>query len=48
LYHDQCLLFHFTQHGRPSVMQIAELTLGADRKVVCERNKYASVPQPSK
>jgi hypothetical protein len=45
---DQCLLFYFTQHGRTSVLQMAELTLGADGKVVCERNKYAPATQSSK
>jgi len=42
------ILFYFTQRGRPSVMQIAELALGSDGKVVCERNKYAPATQPSK
>jgi hypothetical protein len=38
---DQCVIFYFTQRGRPSMIQVAELEIGADGKVVCTRNKYA-------
>lgn len=38
---DQCVLFYFTHQGNTTVMQIAELELGADGKVTCDRNKYA-------
>lgn len=36
----QCLLFYFTHQDRQTVMQIAELELGTDGKVFCNRNKY--------
>ncbi len=38
---EQCVLFYFTHQGNQTVMQIAELELGADGKVTCDRNKYA-------
>ena len=37
---EQCLLFYFTHQGRQTVMQLAELELGADGKAFCNRNKY--------
>ena len=39
---DQCVIFYFTQRGRESMMQVTELELGADGKVVCNRNKHAN------
>jgi hypothetical protein len=39
---DQCVLFYFTQFGKRTVMQMAELALGEDGKVQCDRNKYAA------
>lgn len=39
---DQCVLFYFTHQGNQTVMQIAELELDQDGKVVCNRNKYAA------
>jgi hypothetical protein len=38
------LIFYFTQRGRRSVIQLAELELAPDGTVTCNRNKYA---QPS-
>jgi hypothetical protein len=38
---EQLVLFYFTQFGNKSYMQMAEITLGADGKLVCDRNKYA-------
>ena len=38
---EQCLLFYFTHQERRTVMQLAELELGADGKAFCNRNKYA-------
>jgi predicted GH43/DUF377 family glycosyl hydrolase len=35
----QCLLFYFTHQERQTVMQLAELELGADGKVFCNRNR---------
>ena len=40
---EQCLLYYFTHQGNLSVMQVAELELGADGKVTCNRNKYAQL-----
>jgi hypothetical protein len=37
---EQCLLFYFTHQDRHTVIQIAELELGADGKAFCNRNKY--------
>jgi hypothetical protein len=39
---DQCLVFYFTQQGRRTLIQLAELELGADGIPFCNRNKYAS------
>ena len=38
---EQLVLFYFTHSGNKSYMQMAEITLGADGKLVCDRNKYA-------
>jgi len=38
---EQCLMFYFTHQGLKTVIQLAELELGADGKVFCNRNKYA-------
>jgi hypothetical protein len=45
---EQCLLFYFTHQGNQTVMQLAELELGPDGKVFCNRNKYAPATQPAK
>jgi predicted GH43/DUF377 family glycosyl hydrolase len=39
---EQALIFYFTQRGRQSVIQLAELELAPDGTVVCDRNKYAA------
>ena len=36
---DQCLVFYFTQQGRRTLIQLAELELGPDGVPVCNRNK---------
>jgi len=41
---EQCLIFYFTHQGNQTVMQLAELELGAEGKVICNRNKYAPSP----
>jgi hypothetical protein len=38
---DQALIFYFTQRGRRSVIQLAELELAPDGTVTCDRNKFA-------
>jgi predicted small secreted protein len=38
----QLALFYFAGEGKESYMQMAEITLGDDGKLVCDRNKYAS------
>ncbi len=38
---EQLLLFYFTHDGNRTVMQLAEITLGDDGKLVCDRNRYA-------
>lgn len=43
---EQCLMYYFTHQGNQTVIQLAELELGADGIVFCNRNKYAS-PLPS-
>jgi hypothetical protein len=43
----QCLVYYFTQQGRPTVMQLAELELGPDGKMVCNRNKFAPATRPA-
>ena len=37
---EQLILFYFTQERQKSYMQMAEITLGNDGKLVCDRNKY--------
>jgi predicted GH43/DUF377 family glycosyl hydrolase len=44
---DQCLLFYFTQFGKKTVMQMAELELGADGKMTCNRDKYLATTPPA-
>jgi predicted GH43/DUF377 family glycosyl hydrolase len=39
---EQCLIFYFTQRGRRSAIQLAQLELTADGTVTCNRNKYAA------
>ena len=38
---EQCVVFYSTHQGNQTVMQIAELELDKDGKVVCNRNQYA-------
>ena len=38
---EQCLIYYFTHQGRQTVIQVAELELGGDGKVFCNRNKYS-------
>lgn len=38
---EQCIVYYFTHQGNRTVMQVAELELGADGKVTVDRNKYA-------
>ena len=38
---EQCLIYYFTQRRTRTVMQLAELELGADGVPFCNRNKYA-------
>jgi predicted GH43/DUF377 family glycosyl hydrolase len=45
---EQCLMFYFTQQRTLTWIQLAELEMGADGKVFCNRNKYASAVQPAK
>ena len=45
---EQLVLFYFTHDGNKTYMQMAEITLGDDGKLVCDRNRYApSSPAPS-
>jgi hypothetical protein len=37
---EQLVLFYFTHDGRKTYIQIAEITLGADGNLECDRNKY--------
>jgi hypothetical protein len=37
---EQLVLFYFTHRGRETFIQMAEITLGDDGKLVCDRNKY--------
>lgn len=39
---EQLVLFYFTHEGKKTYMQMAEITLGDDGKLVCDRNKYAA------
>jgi hypothetical protein len=45
---EQCLMFYFTQRRTRTFIQLAELELGADGKLFCNRNKYAPATQPGK
>jgi hypothetical protein len=36
----QLVLFYFTHDGKKSYIQMAEITLGSDGKLNCDRNKY--------
>lgn len=38
---EQLVLFYFTQFGNTTYMQMAEITLGEDGKLACDRDKYA-------
>jgi hypothetical protein len=38
---EQLVLFYFTHDRNKTYLQMAEITLGADGKLVCDRNKYA-------
>jgi hypothetical protein len=38
---EQLVLFYFTHDGNKTFMQMAELTLSEDGKLVCDRNKHA-------
>ncbi len=40
---EQCLVFYFTHQGRQTIIQLAELELASDGKVICNRNKYAPI-----
>jgi hypothetical protein len=46
--HQQCLVYYFTEANRHAYMQIAELEMGADGKLICDRNKFAPATQPVK
>jgi hypothetical protein len=37
---DQLVLFYFTHDGNRTLMQMAEITLGAEGKLACDRNQY--------
>jgi predicted GH43/DUF377 family glycosyl hydrolase len=39
---EQCLVYYFTHQGNQTVMQLAEMEMGADGVPVCDRNKYAA------
>jgi hypothetical protein len=43
---EQLVLFYFTHEGVKSVMQMGEITLGDDGKLVCDRNKFAQRDEP--
>ena len=38
--HEQLVLFYFTHDGKKTYMQMAEITLDDDGKLVCDRNKF--------
>jgi hypothetical protein len=45
---EQLVLFYFTHNGNRTYMQMAEVTLGEDGKLMCDRNKYvATTPATS-
>ena len=39
---EQLVLFYFTHNGKKTVIQVAEVTLGSDGKLRCDRNQYAA------
>ncbi|HVT80864.1 MAG TPA: hypothetical protein VHM90_09420 [Phycisphaerae bacterium] len=39
---EQLVLFYFIHSGNKTYMQLAEITLGDDGKLVCDRDKYAA------
>jgi len=39
---EQLVLFYFTHQGRNTYMQMAEITLGPDGKLLCDRNQYTA------
>lgn len=41
---EQLVLFYFTHDGRKTYMQMAEITLGEDGRLRCDRNQYAGEP----
>lgn len=43
----QCLVYYFTEFRRHEYMQLAELEMGPDGTVFCNRNKYAAATQPA-
>jgi hypothetical protein len=45
--HEQLLLFYFVHRGNRTVIQLAEVTLGNDGKLHCDRNKYAATTPTS-
>lgn len=38
---EQLLLFYFTHDGKSTVMQVAEIEMGDDGTLVCDRNRHA-------
>lgn len=38
---EQLLLFYFTHNGKSTVMQVAEIEMGDDGTLVCDRNRHA-------
>jgi len=45
---EQCLIFYFTQQRNLTWIQLAQLELGTDGKVFCDRNRYVHATQPGK
>ena len=41
---EQLVLFYFTHAGKQTYMQMAEITMGEDGKLACDRNKYVQRP----
>ena len=44
---EQCLVYYFTHQRNQTVMQLAEVEMGPDGKLICNRNKYAPATQPT-
>jgi hypothetical protein len=44
---EQLVLFYFTHQGNKTYMQMAEITLGDDGKLACDRNKYLATTPPA-